>query len=121
MERIRVYIPVKEKSKIRGYWQGNGKLYKDNIIIEKLPKISKIKLLFYCQKYNQLAIFYTKNGQGYIYTAKTGRVDVLKSRRAIQTGRAGLKNNIKAFLKQYNGLTIYVNKGVYTLEAFYNV
>lgn len=119
---VKIYIPVKHKTKIRGYWQDNGKVYKDYIKKDRLANINKDIAGRYCKRYNQLAIFYTVSGKGYIYTAKSGAVDVLKSRRIIQqVGKEGLKNNIKAFLKQYNGLTIYVNGDIYTLEAFYNV
>ena len=102
-----------------GFWLDKGKVYRDNIRIKKYNNkqaLNKgIEALF---SKGELAVFYSGvgNRQAYI-KAKDGNISklTLTYRQRVEKLNIGV---IKAFIKQYGGLTIFKIKGGYWYEVY---
>jgi hypothetical protein len=128
---VKVFIPI-NKSKIktgaRGFWRNDtGRTYYDYLKIinyrqENIGLYYRDLFINYLETiktgYKQEAIFYTDNGQGFIYYSKD-KIEVLKNR-IYQDITGNLKEAIKEAIKKYNGVTVYKNNNRYFLEVFYN-
>ena len=127
---IKIMIPEKKgkvKTEIRGFWYSaeSKKTYYDYL---KTWTISKSEyrnkrfstLLEVIQKQEkQEAIFYIMSKKGYVFNNRYDTIQ-LKGRIVIHhAGFKGLKDIIKNALKQYGGLTVYINGGSYEIEIFY--
>ena len=102
---MNLYIIIKRKSNIKGFWQdNNGKIYIDNIKIIDYSEKAKLELF----KSGELAVFYCDNNKAYIED-KNGKIDVLRVKKIIHYKRVN-KTLIKELLSIYNGFTVYRNK-----------
>ena len=119
----KIYLPVKHKTNIKGYWIDNGKIYKDNLTDNTLtintPDNSILRYL--CIEHKQLAIFYTdSNNRAYVYDNRKNRTDILKSFVIhYHRGFKGLKGKIKGLLDIYGGVTVYKIDGLYKIVCYY--
>jgi len=109
-----------KKSTVRGYWTEGGKLYKDNIHIQKYTRrwdlARDINGLF---ETGEKAAFYTDGLRAIIQT-KDGNKSILKHKMVYKRERLSI-TEVKALLKAYGGITIYDNKksrGLYHIEVW---
>jgi len=133
---IKIFIPeIKRRYNktilARGFWCNKfGKVYYDyiNIIEHKNNVINGkyelnsfldyIELLRTSRK--QEAIFYSRDGIGYIFYGRDKKIEVLKNRLWQEVEHKELKQYIKSFLLAYNGITVYHINNKYFIEAYYN-
>ena len=114
-----LYIPVKEKSNIRGLWKDKNKVYFDNLITreyfsEKYAFLMAKRKLFI--EKNQEAIFYTEKNQAFIED-KNGKIETLSNRIIIQINKIK-PSFIKLLLNNFNGLTIFKIDNHYKIELW---
>ena len=111
----KLFIPVKHKTNIKGFWQDDkGKVYIDNILIKKHNTIDKDKAQLFGQ--GEKAIFYIHKGKAIIEDIK-GNIIILKY--CIKYKESPIsKGYIKALLNQHEGLTIYREGASYTIEIW---
>lgn len=101
-----VYDVEKDKTKVKGYWQDKGHLYKDNIKQVKAENWKRALSLAtsICRDKRQACV--TVKGQKFSYlinaTGKIIRTFIAKKYIPIKS-----KDQIKDLIKQYGGLTIY--------------
>lgn len=119
----KVFVPLSKgrtKTSARGYWQDNGKVYYDYIRVLAKDKLTIKDVDKVKRDYNQLAVFFTVDGKGYIYHNK-GKIDILHDRKLIVVQKTfkGLKNRIKALLARFGGLTLYIGNDRYLIEIYY--
>lgn len=101
-----VYDIEKDKTKVRGYWQDKGHLYKDNIKQVKADNWKRALSLAtsICRDKRQACV--TVKGMKHSYlindTGKIIRTFIAKKYIPIKS-----KHQIKDLIKQYGGLTIY--------------
>ncbi len=110
-----------KRSRVRGYWRNNGKVYRDNITLVKYRQKRQlekgIRALF---DKGEKAIFYragVKN-KGYCIDNKGKLITYPNRLRIRQSGLSG--QAVKRLLARYGGLTVYKSNGGYFLEVFYN-
>lgn len=117
----RLYIPVKHKTDIRGYWQDtNGKVYRDNIVIKDYMLLNKnvmdnaIQNLFL--KGEKAVLYQDTKGKGIIIYSNGDR-DILKN--YITFTRHNITRSIlKGILRLYGGCTIYKVNSHYLIEVY---
>lgn len=117
----KIFIPCKKaEATSRGYWlSDSGKLCKDFIHYVYHEDIGNSLLEDYRLRYNQEAIFYIYNGNGYIWNGKD--LLTLNKHFKIQRNVKKLKYAIPYYVKKYNGLTITkLNTDTYKIEVYYN-
>jgi hypothetical protein len=119
---IKVFIPTdkKNKSVVRGLWVNDkGKIYYDYL---KIQHHSFLNPSVSAKEYNQEAIFYIKNEQGYCFDNKTKLTEVFSKKIVFEIGfdRHNLKGILKRALRDYKGCTIYKVANGYRIEAYYN-
>ncbi len=119
---INLYYIAETKTKIRGYWKSEKKLYRDFIDIYKFgPRevnlYNHFKNILFTQK-NQLAIFYVNTILKVAHIIdRAEAVTVLKTKTEIR--RAHIKPSFfKTLLKKYNGFTVYKKKDFYLFEIW---
>lgn len=119
---IKLLIPqdkTQGKTTARGFWLDNGKVYYDYLRIEQgdftLAQIKEI-----ASAYNQLAVFFANEGEGFIYDTRKGSYDVLPQREQLIVNKKELRYFIQLFLRKYNGLTVYDLGSNYLLEVYHN-
>lgn len=133
---IKIFIPENKRKNNkailqRGFWKNaENKVYYDYInIIEYKNNIDNgvyelNRFIEYIEKIricrNQEAIFFVRNGKGYIFYGIGKAIEVLNKRLYQEVKRHELKANILSGLYAYNGITVYTINGKYFLEAFYN-
>lgn len=119
---IKILLPINktktDKPNTRGLWYDKNKLYYDYLQVIKTPKINKYLLNAYCKFYNQQALFFTINKRGYLYTAKTTKIDYLPLHKTYKITEPD-KILFKTLLKKYNGLTIFKTKAYYKISVYY--
>jgi hypothetical protein len=118
----KVFIPTdkKNKSTVRGLWVNDkGKIYYDYLRIEHHSFLNPSVT---AKEYNQEAIFYIKNEQGYCFDNKTKLTEVLNKKIIYDIGfdRHNLKGILKRALRDYKGCTIYQVANGYRIEAYYH-
>ena len=116
---FKLYTIAKEKSKIRGFWQenGKGKIYIDKIKIENCenPKELNKKINFLFSQ-GEKACFYTAKNEAFIESAN-GKLESL--RHCITWKENKLRTSlVKALLAQHGGLTIHKNENGYIIELW---
>ena len=114
----KLYSITKEKSKIRGFWQenGKGKIYIDKIKIENLSG----EALYFAKKAlfasGEKAVFY-RDFESAIIESASGEKEVL--RHCIKWQEKTLRPSlVKALLVQHNGITVHKNENGFTLELW---
>jgi hypothetical protein len=132
-KKITVYIPEergRNKTAARGFWysKDSRRTYYDYITAETYEDITPDILKTLCAEYKQEAIFYvveisgeyTETATAYVYTAKTGAVDILRTKKTFTAcGKKNLKATIKELLQRFGGLTVFNNGGgLYSIEAW---
>jgi len=120
---IKILIPEnksKEKSKIRGFWKNEtGKIYYDYLSL----KTGNIKdLAIYKKEYKQECIFYKTGKSAKIFWNKN-KIETLKKCYIChltknKLGNGALIYNIKKWINEYNGITVYIEKSEYIIEAW---
>jgi hypothetical protein len=104
------------RTDIKGFWIDNNKIYIDRIAIIKCNHTFDIYKNKLFNELNQLAIFYIKGNKAYIED-KQGNITVLANH--IKLYRKYLKlAEIKALLKEYNGLTIFKKNNNYLIDIW---
>lgn len=122
-----LYTVTRKKTDIVGLWKdNNGKIYRDNIIIKEY--ISYVKFQRAIGKLFSLgekAVFYIVNGIAaieYAPGAAPGPREESKIEYLVNCIRYNEKNlkasYIKTLLKNHAGITIFRNKGCYTIEIW---
>jgi len=128
MRHCTVYIPEnkgKDKTPARGFWRDGGKVFYDYVRPCRLqvaeftedirPAIEALRV-----KYNQLAMFYVRDGRAYVQSAGN-KIDVLSQKVSFSIAngdRKTLRAYIRKFLHSYNGCTVFINKEFYTIEGW---
>jgi len=128
---IKIFIPElkgKRKTSIRGFWRNeSGKVYYDyltsqdnyrdeNNIQGLTTYLDNLKKF-----YQQECIAYKDNDKLKIFYSKD-KIDVLNNNVVININkhnRQELKDTLKTYLKEYNGVTVYIDKENYILESYY--
>jgi len=115
-KNIKVYTPCQFETGIKGYWlDDQGKLYKDNIIIQSVNALQFQGIKDKLYKAGEKAIFYIENERAYIEDKK-GLI-TLKNKKIVN--RAFINDFIiKEYCKIYNGITVFKNKECYTIEIW---
>jgi len=132
---IKIFIPEAKRKSVknnlaRGFWKNEaGKIYYDYLRLKNYPLLYRPgvfnnlyaikKLSFLKTYYNQEAIFFKSGNCGFIYY-NDYKIEILKNRIEKIVTRQDLKVTIKEFLKKYNGVTVYIKKEKFIIEAFYN-
>jgi len=119
----KLYTITKEKSKIRGFWQenGKGKIFRDKIAPQYLNytdfKIAREKLFASGEKAVFYVLEYTyKNNMAYIESAN-GEAQAL--RHCITWQEKHLRPSlIKTLLFQHGGFTVYKNEKGFKIEIW---
>jgi len=114
-----LYNVIKGQSDIKGYWKDEkGKVYIDNIRVDKLNKKAfkqRKKELF---KEGEKAIFY-RLGNKAVVLDSTGKADILNKRIEHKLTKSFSNYaKIKELIKIYGGCTVYSKKGYITIEVF---
>jgi hypothetical protein len=129
---IKVFIPQPKiksnKPNIRGFWKSDtGEIFYDYLKVYKYPLINEG--LYYNKlfndylttlkiAYNQEAIFYIKDNEGYCYTSSDS-IDILPLRLEFRhSGFKGLKGVIQRLLNEYGGATVYKTAEGYLIDVF---
>jgi len=128
---IKIFIPElkgKRKTSIRGFWRNeSGKVYYDyltsqdnyrdeNNIQGLTTYLDNLKKF-----YQQECIAYKDNDKLKIFYSKD-KIDVLNNsitKPIVRNNRKELKDTLKNWLKEYNGVTVYIGKFNYILESYY--
>lgn len=113
----------KNETDVQGYWlDNNGKLYIDNIKIEKYLAIDtvclngRIKSLF---NEGEKCVFYKDIYNFGILRYPDGKWDILKTRIEMIEHSKPSVEYIKELLKNNNGLTVYaIDNGKYLIEIY---
>jgi len=120
-----VYTVTKEKTNILGLWRDeSGKVYRDNIIIREYLNYRKFQFaigkLF---RAGEKAVFYIVNGIAAIEYAPgaapgaESKIDYLVN--CIRYYEKNLRPSyIKTLLRNHAGITIFRNRGEYTIEIW---
>ena len=114
----KILIPSDKKSDIKGYWQGDIRIYADNLLAIYRPIITKKQLSYLCLHYKQKAIFYSQGAIGYIYN-ENGTIDTLSHFKGYYFDHVK-PSIVKSLIKEYGGLTIYRVKNGYNVKVYYN-
>ena len=120
----------KVKTEIRGFWFSaeSKKTYYDYLQAMTISRRFDYRAYNF-RLYNvidyirtsekQEAIFFIGQKTGYVFNNRHD-ITVLKGRIVIRhAGYKGLKDIIKNALKQYGGITVYINGGSYEIEIYY--
>ena len=128
---IKIFIPElkgKRKTSIRGFWRNeSGKVYYDYLTsqdnyrdenniqglttyLDNLKKFYQQECIAYKDN-DKLKIFYSKDKIDVLNNSITKPID--------RNNRKNLKDTLKNWLKEYNGVTVYINRENYILESYY--
>lgn len=128
---IKIFIPElkgKRKTSIRGFWRNeSGKVYYDYLTsqdnyrdenniqglttyLDNLKKFYQQECIAYKDN-DKLKIFYSKDKIDVLNNSITKPID--------RNNRKNLKDTLKIWLKEYNGVTVYIGKENYILESYY--
>jgi len=115
-----LYTVTKEKTNCKGFWKDNesGKIFRDNILIKKIPLINKQwenQALF---SSGEKAVFYVYGKKAFVEYS-SGKIDILRHR-ITQHENKLRPSLVKFLLHEYGGITIFKNENGYTLEAWTN-
>jgi len=105
-KNIKVYIPVKFDSTIKGYWKDStGKVYIDNILIQACTGLQFERIKANLFKQGEQAIFYIQDDIAYIQGHNT--LERLTRCIIIENVQA---NDIQGLLNKYTGFTYFINE-----------
>ena len=128
---IKIFIPElkgKRKTSIRGFWRNeSGKVYYDYLTsqdnyrdenniqglttyLDNLKKFYQQECIAYKDN-DKLKIFYSKDKIDVLNNSITKPID--------RNNRKNLKDTLKNWLKEYKGVTVYINRENYILESYY--
>ena len=112
-----IYKVVKRKTKAKGFWIDNGKIYRDNI--EIIPFQSNGELQYNIEKLfklGELAVFYIIGNTAYI---KSREGSISKFKHKVEWKEKTLKPSyIKALINQHKGLTITRENSIFILTIW---
>lgn len=117
---IKVYIPETKtkqgKASIRGLWKGGHGLCYDYL---RRVDIEASRLRYVKKHYKQEALFYREKNKAYVWYGPR-KIETLKHQTYFGYNKRerGLKAYIKALLKTYGGLTVYVREDNFLFEAW---
>lgn len=108
-----------QKTEARGFWYDakSKKLFYDYIQTQSRTLADVYQEAEHTQ---EIALFYVDGVTAYVLTCKSGHVDTLTERKTYRADRKGLKQTIKALLREYNGLTVFIKDGYYLIETWSN-
>jgi len=114
-----LYKIAKRKTRAKGFWLDNsGKVYADNIILIKYKTRAKltegIRRLF---AEGEKAVFYTEGVRRGVCIGQNGQKTVYNNRLIVKRLRLSIKE-VKRFLEDFGGLTIFKSLGLYWLEVY---
>ena len=118
-ENIEVYTPCSFETNVKGFWLDNeGKLYIDNILIQKVNELQyqTIKKNLYSE--GEKAIFYIQNEKAYIESEKEILI-TLKNNKDVIFSKYPHELIIKDVCKKFNGCTIYKIEKGFKLDIWY--
>ena len=118
---LKAYIPLDKrqgKASIRGLWKGSQGVCYDYL---KRVNIEPSQLGYVKKHYRQEALFYREKGRAFIWY-NTKKVETLKYQAyfGYDKHKRGLKAYIKALLKTYGGLTVYIRESNYLFEVWHS-
>lgn len=122
---IKIFIPKNKgrvKSIARGFWYSKDtkKTYYDYIDIVEAFYYSEYRIETIQYQKNQECIFFIDNNIGNIFYSKDKIIKLQNKKVFYHNNFIGLKDKIKELLRQYEGLTIYIeSKNQYRIEVFY--
>jgi len=103
IKNIKVYIPVKFETSIKGHWtDSQGTIFKDNIIIQLCDAVQFERIKAHLFNEGEIAVFYIQDNIAYVQSKNTlGRL----------TTKTVIENvtdeNITELLKQYDSFTYF--------------
>jgi len=114
-----LYNISKANTSIKGYWKDEtGKVYIDNIRVDRMHKKPFKKVVKELFKEGEKAILYRLGNKGIVLDAN-GKTNILNKRIEYK-----LKNSfsnytkIKELMNKYGGCTVYSKKGYIIIEVF---
>jgi len=115
-ENIEVYTPCSFETNIKGYWLDNdGKLYIDNILIQKVNELQYQTIKKNLYNKGEKAIFYIQNEKAYIENLKG--IETLTKKQTFKTCML-TDTVIKMLCKEYNGITVFKNNDDFIVETW---
>jgi len=110
---IKILIPQEKrngKTTARGFWKSeSGRVCYDYLRVEQGEfALERIKSI--ASTYNQLAVFFANEGEGFIYNRGTNKIEVLSQRKQLIVSKKDLRYFIKLFLRKYSGVTAYIKE-----------
>lgn len=115
-KKVKVYCPVNFKTDTTGYWIDNGKLYKDNLIIQSCNVYDYHTIKKHLFDNGELAVFSVKYGKAHIEDKKG--IEVLKNRKTITSCKRPDEKQLILLCEKYGGLTVFKKEGYYIIDVW---
>jgi len=109
----------KAKSSIKGFWLDKGKLYKDNISLDRIKgKIGLDKGIKRLFSSGEKVVFYSQGKKGYC-KGTTGKLTVYNNRLRLHRQKLSCKE-FKKLVYLFGGVTVYKLYDRYIIEVYHN-